>query len=65
MRSCDNDFDEVWVEPVLADEIDCARVSNLERTLVLQPVIPTGMVTPDERLFRKATCTGFPFRLGI
>jgi hypothetical protein len=30
MRGSDNDFDEVWVEPALADEIDCARVLHLE-----------------------------------
>jgi hypothetical protein len=24
MRRSDNDFDEVWVEAALADEIDCA-----------------------------------------
>jgi hypothetical protein len=23
MRGSDNDFDQVWVEPALADEIDC------------------------------------------
>jgi hypothetical protein len=35
MRSSDNDFDEVWIEAALADEIDCARVSHLERTLLV------------------------------
>jgi hypothetical protein len=29
----DHDFDEVWAEAALADEIDCACVSHLERTL--------------------------------
>jgi hypothetical protein len=29
MRGSDNDVDEVWVEPDLADEIDCACVLHL------------------------------------
>ena len=33
MRGGDNAFDEVWVEPGFADEIDCACVSHFERTL--------------------------------
>ena len=35
MRRSDDDFDEVWVEPALADEIDCACLSDLERTLLV------------------------------
>jgi hypothetical protein len=33
VRRADNDLDEVWIEPTFADEIDCACVSHLERTL--------------------------------
>jgi hypothetical protein len=41
LRGSDNDFDEIRVEPQLADEIDCARISHLERPLlVLQPGDP-------------------------
>jgi len=35
MRGSDNDFDEVWAEPALTDEIDCACVLHLERTLLV------------------------------
>ena len=35
MHRSDNDFDEVWAKPTLADEIDRARVSHLERTLLI------------------------------
>src|SRR5439155_17731607 len=37
LRRSDNDFEEVWVESVLADEIDCTRVSHLERALLVLP----------------------------
>jgi hypothetical protein len=26
MSGSDNDFDEVWVEPALADEVDCSQL---------------------------------------
>ncbi len=35
LRGSDNDFDQVWVESALTNEIDCACVLHLERTLLV------------------------------
>jgi hypothetical protein len=43
MHRSDDDFDEVWAQPTLADEIDCARVSHFERTLLI-----LGAGDPDD-----------------